>query len=54
MAIANLNKFCEDWLNQQCLEITQRPVGSPGNQLAVKLFREQVEQSDWEVTSIPF
>ncbi len=50
----NNNKFCEEWLKQLCLEIAQRPVGSPGNQLAVKLFHEQVEKSGWEVTSIPF
>ena len=47
-------KFCEEWLNLLCLEIAQRPVGSPGNQLAVKLFKEQVEKSGWEVTSLPF
>lgn len=45
---------CEDYLNQLCREIHQRPVGSKGNQQATVFFQEIVEKFGWNIESTPF
>ena len=42
------------YLNQLCLDIPQRPVGSAGNNLANKFFEEVVARFGWEIESTPF
>ncbi len=49
-----MNRSCNDYLKQLCLDIPQRPVGSVGNRQATSLFREIVRDFGWDVESTPF
>lgn len=44
----------KSYLNELCLEISQRPVGSQGNRKATDFFQEIVTPLGWAVESTPF
>jgi len=48
-----LQKKAEYYLNELCVVIQERSVGSEGNRQATKVFKKEMDDAEWKTESIP-